>query len=152
MKVILREDVQGLGHSGDLVEVKEGYGRNFLLPRKLAVLANDKNINQLEHDKKVISTRQAKLKAAAGDVAAMLAKTQLKLSRKVGEQDKLFGSVTALDIAEALIAKGMKVDRRQIQLPEPIKTVGTFEVDVKLHHEVVGKVKVEIVGEPTAAQ
>ncbi|HEY3448777.1 MAG TPA: 50S ribosomal protein L9 [Myxococcales bacterium] len=150
MKVILREDVSGLGHSGDLVEVKEGYGRNYLLPRKLAVLANDKNINQLEHDKKVISTRQAKLKAAAGDVAAMLAKTQLKLARKVGDQDKLFGSVTALDIAEALIAKGMKIDRRQINLVEPIKTLGTFEVDVKLHHEVVGKVKVEIVPEATA--
>ncbi len=150
MKVILREDVQGLGHSGDLVEVREGYGRNYLLPRKLAVLANEKNLNQLEHDKKVIATRQAKLKAAAGDVAAMLAKTQLKLSRKVGEQEKLFGSVTALDIAEALVAKGMKVDRRQINLPEPIKTLGTFEVDVKLHHEVVGKVKVEIVPEAAA--
>ena len=150
MKVILREDVQGLGHSGDLVEVREGYGRNFLLPRKLAVLANEKNINQLEHDKKVISTRQAKLKAAAGDVAAMLAKTQVKLSRKVGEQEKLFGSVTALDIAEVLIARGMKIDRRQINLPEPIKTLGTFEVDVKLHQEVVGKVKVEIIAEASA--
>ena len=150
MKVILREDVQGLGHSGDLVEVREGYGRNFLLPRKLAVLANEKNINQLEHDKKVISTRQAKLKAAAGDVAAMLAKTQVKLSRKVGEQEKLFGSVTALDIAEVLIARGMKIDRRQINLPEPIKTLGTFEVDVKLHQEVVGKVKVEITAEASA--
>lgn len=148
MKVILREDVQGLGHSGDLVEVREGYGRNFLLPRKLAVLANDKNINQLEHDKKVIATRQAKLKAAAGDVAALLAKTQVKLARKVGDQEKLFGSVTALDIAEALIAKGLKVDRRQIQLAEPIKSIGNFEVEVKLHHEVVGKVKVEIVAEP----
>ncbi len=147
MKVILREDIQGLGKSGDLVEVKEGYGRNFLLPRKLAVLANDKNLNQLEHDKKVISTRQAKLKAAAGDVAAMLAKTQLKLSRKVGEQDKLFGSVTALDIADALIAKGMKVDRRQIVLAEPIKALGNFEVEIKLHHEVTGKVKVEVVAE-----
>ncbi len=147
MKVILREDIQGLGHSGDLVEVREGYGRNFLLPRKLAVLANDKNINQLEHDKKVIATRQAKLKAAAGDVAAMLGKTEVKISRKVGDQDKLFGSVTALDIAEVLVAKGLKVDRRQINLAEPIKTVGKFEVEVKLHQEVVGKVKVEIVAE-----
>ena len=147
MKVILREDIQGLGHSGDLVEVREGYGRNYLLPRNLAVLANEKNIHQLDHDKKVITTRQAKLKAAAGDVAALLAKTQVKISRKVGDQDKLFGSVTALDIAEALVAKGLKVDRRQIQLVEPIKTVGSFEVDVKLHHEVVGKVKVEVVGD-----
>ena len=147
MKVILREDVQGLGKSGDVVEVREGHGRNFLLPRKLAVLANEKNINQLDHDRKVITTRQAKLKAAAGDVAALLAKTDVKISRKVGDQDKLFGSVTALDIAEALIAKGLKVDRRQIQLVEPIKTVGTFEIDVKLHHDVVGKLKVQVVGE-----
>jgi large subunit ribosomal protein L9 len=147
MKVILREDVQGLGKSGDLVEVREGYGRNFLLPRKLAMLANDRNLRQTEHDKKVIETRQAKLKAAAGDVAALLAKTQVKLSRKVGDQDKLFGSVTVIDIVDALIAKGLKVDRRQVQLVEPIKTLGIFEVEVKLHHEVVGKVKVEIVGE-----
>jgi len=147
MKVILREDIQGLGKSGDLVEVREGHGRNYLLPRSLAVLANDKNLHQLEHDRKVISTRQAKLKAAAGDVAALLAKTDVKIKRKVGEQDKLFGSVTAHDIAEVLIAKGLKVDRRQIQLAEPIKSVGTFEVEVKLHHEVVGKVKVQVVGE-----
>jgi large subunit ribosomal protein L9 len=125
MKVILRESA-GLGHSGDLVEVREGYGRNYLLPRKLAVLANEKNLNQLEHDKKVIATRQAKLKAAAGDVAAMLAKTQLKLSRKVGEQEKLFGSVTALDIAEALVAKGMKDDRRRSTC-RIRSNLGTFE-------------------------
>jgi large subunit ribosomal protein L9 len=147
MKVILREDVHGLGQSGQVVEVREGYGRNFLLPRKLAVLANEKNIQQLEHDKRVITARQAKLKAAAGDIAAQLSKTDVKISRKVGEQDKLFGSVTALDIAEILIAKGLKIDRKQIHLPEPIKSVGTFEVDVKLHHEVVGKIKVEVVAE-----
>ena len=148
MKVILREDVQGLGKSGDLVEVREGYGRNYLLPRKLAVTANEKNLRQVEHDKKVIESRQAKLRAAAGDVAAQLAKTEVKLSRKVGEQDKLFGSVTALDIADALVAKGLKVDRRQIVLADPIKAVGTYEVDVKLHHDVVGKVKLEVVAEP----
>jgi len=150
MKLILREDVHGLGKSGELVEVREGYGRNFLLPRKLAVLANDKNLKQLDHDKRVIDTRQAKLKAAAGDVAALLNKTDVKISRKVGDQDKLFGSVTALDIAEALVVKGLKVDRRQIHLPEPIKALGKYEVDVKLHHEVVGKVKVEVVAEPAA--
>lgn len=147
MKVILREDIQGLGRSGDLVEVREGYGRNFLLPRKLAVPANQKNIRALEHDKKVISTRQAKLKAAAGDVASALAKTEVKISRKVGEQDKLFGSVTTLDIAEVLVAKGLKVDRRQIQLAEPIKSTGTFEVDVRLHQDVIGKLKVEVIPE-----
>ncbi len=147
MKVILREDIQGLGRSGEMVEVREGYGRNFLLPRKAAVLANERNLKQLEHDKRVISARQAKLKAAAGDVAAVLNKTDVKIARKVGEQDKLFGSVTALDIAEVLNAKGVKIDRRAIALAEPIRTVGTFEVDVKLHHDVVGKVKVEVVPE-----
>jgi large subunit ribosomal protein L9 len=147
MKVILREDIQGLGRSGEMVEVREGYGRNFLLPRKAAVLANERNVKQLEHDKRVIAARQAKLKAAAGDVAAVLNKTDVKIARKVGEQDKLFGSVTALDIAEVLNAKGVKIDRRAIALAEPIRTVGTFEVDVKLHHEVVGKVKVEVVPE-----
>lgn len=147
MKVILREDIQGLGRSGEMVEVREGYGRNFLLPRKAAVLANERNLKQLEHDKRVISARQAKLKAAAGDVAAVLNKTEVKIARKVGEQDKLFGSVTALDIAEALNAKGVKIDRRAIALAEPIRTVGTFEVDVKLHQEVVGKLKVEVVPE-----
>ncbi len=147
MKVILREDIQGLGRSGEMVEVREGYGRNFLLPRKAAVLANERNLKQLDHDKRVISARQAKLKAAAGDVAAVLHKTDVKIARKVGEQDKLFGSVTALDIAEALNAKGVKIDRRAIVLPDPIRTVGTFEVDVKLHHDVVGKVKVEVVPE-----
>jgi large subunit ribosomal protein L9 len=147
MKVILREDVHGLGRSGQVVEVREGYGRNFLLPRKLAVTANEQNLKQLDHDKRVIDNRQAKLKAAAGDVAAMLAKTELKIGRKVGEQEKLFGSVTALDIAEGLAAKGMKVDRRQIVLPEPIKAAGTYEVEVKLHHEVIGKLKLEVVAE-----
>jgi large subunit ribosomal protein L9 len=147
MKVILREDIQGLGRSGEMVEVREGYGRNFLLPRKAAVLANERNLKQLDHDKRVIAARQAKLKAAAGDVAAVLNKTDVKIARKVGEQDKLFGSVTALDIAEVLNAKGVKIDRRAIALAEPIRTVGTFEVDVKLHHEVIGKVKVEVVPE-----
>ncbi len=147
MKVILREDVHGLGRSGELVEVREGYGRNFLLPRKVAVLANEKNLRQLEHDKRVIGARQAKLKAAAGDVASQLSKVEIKIARKVGEQEKLFGSVTALDIAEALIAKGMKVDRRQIVLAEPIKALGNFEVEVKLHHEVTGKLKVAVVAE-----
>ena len=151
MKVILREDIQGLGKSGELVEVKEGYGRNFLLPRNMAMLANERNLKQLDHDKRVITARQAKLRAAAGDVAAVLNKTDVKIARKVGEQDKLFGSVTELDIAEALNAKGVKIDRRAIALVEPIRTVGSFEVEVKLHHEVVGKVKVEVVPEGVPA-
>jgi large subunit ribosomal protein L9 len=147
MKVILREDVHNLGKSGELVSVKDGFGRNFLLPRKMAVMANVQNVRQLEHEKGVIQARQAKLKAGAEDQAKKIGGVQIKLARKVGEQDKLFGSVTALDIAEALAAAGQKIDRRNIHLPEPIKALGTFDVDVRLHHDVHTKIKVEVVKE-----
>jgi large subunit ribosomal protein L9 len=147
MKLILREDVENLGKGGDLVDVKPGYGRNFLLPRGLAVVANTKNVRELDHQKTVASAKAAKLKASAEAVAKRLAETPVVLKRKVGEQDKLFGSVTAIDIAEALAARGLQLDRRAIDLSEPIKTVGDFEVPVKLHHEVVGKAKVKVVAE-----
>ena len=144
MKVILREDVDNLGKSGELVTVKDGYGRNFLLPRKLAVLASAQNIRQLEHEKSVATARDAKKKGAAEDQAKKVGAVAVTLKRKVGEQDKLFGSVTALDIAEALAAAGQKLDRRMIHLPEPLRTVGTHEVEIKLHRDVTAKVKVEI--------
>jgi large subunit ribosomal protein L9 len=147
MKLILREDVPSLGKSGELVEVRNGYGRNFLLPRKMAVLANEKNVRQLEHEKKVIAAKQAKLKAGATEIAKKLEGAQIKIARKVGEQNKLFGSVTTLDIADALAAQGIKIDRRAIHLAEPIKTTGSFDVEVRLHAEVPGKVKVEVVAE-----
>lgn len=148
MKVILREDVENLGRGGELVDVKPGYGRNFLLPRGLAVLANPKNVRELEHQKAVATAKAAKLKASAEAVAKRLAETPVTLKRKVGEQEKLYGSVTALDVVEALAARGLQIDRRQIDLPEPIKTVGDHDVSVKLHSEVVGKVKVTV--EPEA--
>ena len=147
MKLILREDVENLGKGGDLVDVKPGYGRNFLLPRGLAVTANTRNVRDLEHQKTVASAKTAKLKASAEAISRRLAETPVVLKRKVGEQDKLFGSVTAIDIAEALAARGLQLDRRAIDLAEPIKTVGEFEVPVKLHHEVVGKAKVKVVAE-----
>lgn len=147
MKVILREDVQNLGKSGEVVTVKDGFGRNFLLPRELAVLANEKNVRQLEHDRGVIAARQAKLKDSAQAEAGQLQSVQLKIARKVGEQDKLYGSVTALDIAEALAAQGKRIDRRSIHLPEPIKTIGSHEVEVRLHRDVSAKVRVEVVAE-----
>ena len=147
MKLILREDVENLGKGGDLVEVKPGYGRNYLLPRGLAVLANPKNVRELEHQKKVAEAKAAKAKASAEAVAKRLAETPVTLKRKVGEQDKLYGSVTALDIVEALGARGMQLDRRIIDLPEPIKSVGDHEVPVKLHRDVVGKVKVKVEAE-----
>ncbi|ABC79893.1 50S ribosomal protein L9 [Anaeromyxobacter dehalogenans] len=147
MKLILREDVENLGKGGDLVDVKPGYGRNYLLPRGLAVSANPKNVKELEHQKAVAAAKAAKLKASAQAVAKRLSETPVTLKRKVGEQDKLYGSVTALDVAEALAARGVQLDRRSIVLDEPIKTLGEFEVPVKLHSEVAGKVKVTVEAE-----
>ncbi len=147
MKLILREDVYNLGKGGELVEVKPGYGRNYLIPRGLAVLANPKNIREVEHQKAVAAAKAAKLKASAEAVAKRLADTPLSFARKVGEQDKLYGSVTAMDIAEALAGRGVQIDRRAIDLPEPLKTLGDFEVSVKLHSEVAGKVKVKVEAE-----
>jgi large subunit ribosomal protein L9 len=147
MKLILREDVENLGHGGEVVDVKPGYGRNFLLPRGLAVLANPKNVRELEHQKAIASAKAAKMKASAQAVAKRLNETPVTLKRKVGEQDKLYGSVTALDIAEALAARGLQIDRRSIDLAEPLKTIGDFEVPVKLHSEVVGKAKVKVEAE-----
>jgi large subunit ribosomal protein L9 len=147
VKLILREDVENLGKGGELVDVKPGYGRNFLLPRGLAVAANPKNVRELEHQKTVAQAKAAKLKASAEAVAKRLAETPVTLRRKVGEQQKLYGSVTALDLAEALAARGLQLDRRSIDLAEPLKTLGDFEVPVKLHSEVVGKVKVKIEAE-----
>jgi len=150
MKLILREDVENLGKGGELVEVRPGYGRNFLIPRGLAVLANAKNVRELDHQKKVAEAKAAKLKQSAEAVARRLAETPVTLTRKVGEQDKLYGSVTALDIVEALAARGLQIDRRSIDLAEPIKTVGDHEVPVKLHREVIGKAKVKVAAEVEA--
>lgn len=151
MKVILREDVYNLGKSGELVSVKEGYARNYLLPRNLAMLASTANVRQLEHEKQVIELRQQKLKGAAQEQAKKLEGVKITIKRKVGEQDKLFGSVTALDIAESLATAGHKVDRRLIHLPEPIKSVGAFTVELRLHREVTANLSVTVEGEASAA-
>jgi large subunit ribosomal protein L9 len=147
MKVILTKDLENLGRAGALVEVKPGYGRNYLLPRNLAVLATAKNIRQLEHQKAGILSRAAKDKQNMTAMAQKLSAIEVKLSRKVGEQNKLFGSVTSKDIHEQLVAQGYQVERKQIHLPEPLKEVGTHEVEVKLHAEVSAKVKVTIAPE-----
>jgi large subunit ribosomal protein L9 len=147
MKVILREDVYNLGSSGEVVTVKDGYARNYLFPRNLAMLASAANVRQLDHEKKVIAVRQDKLKGAAQEQAKKLENVSVTIKRKVGEQDKLFGSVTALDIAEALAAGGNKLDRRLIHLPEPIKAIGSFPVELRLHREVIVKVTVNVEGE-----
>jgi large subunit ribosomal protein L9 len=151
MKLILREDIDNLGRGGDLVDVKPGYGRNYLLPLGLASVANPKNVKEIEHQKAVAAAKAAKLKASAEAFAKRLAETPVALKRKVGEQEKLYGSVTAIDIVEALAQRGLTVDRRSIDLAEPIKTIGEFEVPVKLHHEVVGKAKVKVEPESDAS-
>ena len=147
MKIILREDIENLGKSGELVTVKDGYGRNYLLPRKLAVLASEQNVRQLQHEQAVQNARSAKLRAGAEEQAKKVGAVAVTLRRKVGEQDKLFGSVTALDIAEALAAAGQKVDRRHIHLPEPIKTLGKHTVELRLHRDVTAKINVEVAPE-----
>ena len=150
MKIILREDIYNLGKSGELVSVKEGYARNYLFPRNLAMMASSANVHQLEHEKKVIELRQQKLKGGAQDQAKKLEGVKVLIKRKVGDQNKLFGSVTALDIAEALSAAGHKLDRRLIHLPGPIRAVGAFPVEVRLHREVTAQLTVNVEGEAQA--
>jgi large subunit ribosomal protein L9 len=144
MKVILREDVYNLGKSGEVVSVKDGYARNFLFPRSLGMLASASNMHQLAHERKVIELAQAKLKGTAMEQAKKIEGVSVKIARKVGEQDKLYGSVTALDLAEGLAAAGVKIDRRHIHLPEPIRSVGQFQVEVRLHRDVVAKITVNV--------
>jgi len=144
MKVILTKDLENLGRAGALVEVKPGYGRNYLLPRKLAMAATEKNIRQLEHHKSGILARAAKEKQNMTAMANKLNAIEVKFTRKVGEQNKLFGSVTSKDVHEQLAAQGYQLDRKQVHLPEPLKEVGTHEVEVKLHAEVTARVRVTI--------
>ncbi len=146
MQVILREDVHNLGKSGELVTVKSGYGRNYLLPQGLAAVATAGNIKQIEHEKKLIAARNAKTLKDAQSIADKLSAIEVQIERQVGEAEKLFGSVTTRDIAELLAAKGVTLDHRKIVMGgEPIKTIGYHTVDVKLGHNVTAKVKVVVV-------
>jgi len=144
INVILQQDLSNLGKTGEVVRVRPGYARNYLLPKQLAAPATSKNINRLEHDKRVAATRAAKSKAAATELAAKIEATPVVLARKAGEGDKLFGSVTSAEIATALKEKGVEVDRRKIELPEPIKALGNFAFPVKLGFDVTATVKVEV--------
>ena len=145
MQVILREDVLNLGKSGELVNVKPGYGRNYLIPQGKAMLATKKNVAQLEHEKKIISAKNAKLLKDAQSIADRLGQIEITVERKVGGDDKLFGSVTTRDIEEALAVKGVKVDKKHVHLAEPIKSLGIYTVEIKLSPEVTGKVKLWVV-------
>jgi large subunit ribosomal protein L9 len=151
MEVILKEDVPKLGSRGDVVRVAEGYGRNFLLPRKLALLVTDGNKKQIERERARFDAREAEEKGMAGTVAERIAGVALDIARRVGETEVLYGSVTSADIAEGLHAKGFDIDRRKIQLPEPIKKLGEYDVPIRLHREVTTTVKVRVVPEARLA-
>jgi len=147
MKVILTKDLENVGKAGALVDVKPGFGRNYLLPRQLAMPATAKNVRQLEHEKSGILSRAARQRSSMDAMAKKISAILLKFGRKVGEQDKLFGSVTSKDIHDRLVEQGYEIDRKQIHLPEPLKTIGDHEVEVKLHPEVTAKLKVAIAAE-----
>ncbi len=144
MQIILQEDVEKLGTRGQVVEVAEGYARNFLLPRKLALEASAGNLKRLEKMRAVFAKKEAIERADAEKLAELLANVTLEFKRRAGDNDQLFGSVTSADISEALSAQGYNVDKRKIALPEPIKVVGEFEVPVKLHREVGANLKVVV--------
>jgi len=144
MQIILQEDVDKLGNRGEVVEVAEGYARNYLLPRKLAMEATTGNLNRLERMRTTFAKREATERGDAERVADSLKDVAITLTRKAGESEQLFGSVNAADIAEALAAQGVTIDRRKIQLNEPIKQLGDFQVPVKLHRDIVTNLNVKV--------
>ena len=147
MQVILREDIEKLGKIGDLVKVKDGYGRNYLLPMKKAIAATPKNLKAMEHARKMVSDRLRKLKKEAAADAYNIKALSLTIKAKTGEEGKLFGSVTSMDIAEAAKAQGVVIDKRKIVLDEPIKRLGEFTITVKLPADVTAELKVTVVAE-----
>jgi large subunit ribosomal protein L9 len=150
MKIILKEDVSNLGDMGSVVTVADGYARNYLLPKNLAVAANPKNIKVLDHERRIIAERIKKLKVTAQDTAAKLSAVSLEIQAKAGEEGKLFGSVTTKDIHEALAARGVSIDKRRIILEHPIKRTGEHEVKIRVHPEVTAAVKINVTAEHKA--
>ncbi len=144
MQIILQEDIEKLGHRGDVVTVKPGYARNFLLPRKLAIEASAGNMKALERIRTALSKKTATELDAAHKQAELLNGVSMKFRRKTGENDQMFGSVTTADIAEALAAQNFKIDKRQVQLPEPIKALGEYTVTIKVFRDVTAAVNVHV--------
>lgn len=147
MKVILREDIENLGRAGDIVKVADGYGRNYLIPKRLAVQADVRNVRALEHDRRVIEARAKKTRKSAEELGAKLSTLSLVIPAKAGEEGKLFGAVTSRDIAEALDSAGVTVDRKLVLLPEPIKQVGEYKVKVKAGTDIAPEISVSVVAE-----
>jgi large subunit ribosomal protein L9 len=148
MKVILREDVEKLGKAGDVVRVADGYGRNFLIPRRLAVAADVRNLKALEHDRRTIEARAKKEKKAAETLSAKLAAVSVSIAAKAGEEGKLFGAITSRDVALALEKAGVTVDRKDILLSDPIKQLGDYKVRVKAGGGATPEISVSVVAEP----
>jgi len=144
MKIILKEDVENLGVIGTIVDVAKGYGRNYLIPRDLAVEANSKNIKYFEHQKKSILAKAKKVRMDADAVAERISAIALSFDMQAGEEDKLFGSVTTKDIAEAITKQGVEIDKKKIVLDEPIKRLGTHDVSIKVYEGVTATLKVEV--------
>ncbi|HHW97486.1 MAG: 50S ribosomal protein L9 [Myxococcota bacterium] len=145
MKIILTQDVEGVGKAGQILEVADGYGRNYLIPKGMAMAATSRSIAQVEHRKRIVADRIAKELKTAEAIKAKLESLSCKVAREAGEEDKLFGSVSARDIADALADEGVQIDHRQIQLKTPIRALGSYDVLVKLATDVVANVKVWVV-------
>jgi len=151
MEVILREHVENLGRRGDVVKVADGYARNFLLPRKLALPANDANKKVVERQRKIADAKETAEKNEAEAYAARLTAADVVITRRVGENDTLYGSVTSADIAEDLKAKGFDVEKRKIHLDEPLKQLGEFTVPVRLHRDVTAQLRVRVAAQEVPA-
>jgi large subunit ribosomal protein L9 len=147
MRIILRQDMDSLGLEGDIVDVANGYARNYLIPKGIALVVNKQNIKLLETQRKKIEVKRLKAKEQAEKIKEKIAEMVVTISQKAGEEDKLYGSVTTMDIASRLEKQGIAIDRRKIALSKPIKTLGEFEVPVKLYPEVTGSIKVVVTPE-----
>ncbi|MBC8283695.1 MAG: 50S ribosomal protein L9 [Nitrospinae bacterium] len=149
MKLLLKEDVDGLGFCGEEVEVKDGYGRNFLIPKGKALLATPNNLKAFNHQKRIVQSKVKKVTGIAQGVADEISNAPIQIKKKMGEGGKMFGAVTAQEISDLLKAKGIDVDRRKIQIQEPIKKAGEYSIPVKLHPEVAAEIKLTVEGEKT---
>jgi large subunit ribosomal protein L9 len=147
MKIILKEDIKKLGKMGQIVDVADGYARNYLVPKGIAVEASTKNIRSLEHEKKIIQEKARKHKDSAQDLASRISAMTLTIKAKAGEEEKLFGSVTTMDIAEALLTRGVEIEKKKIVLEEPIKRLGSYSVQIKLHPDVSVPLTIEVIQE-----
>ncbi len=147
MKLLLKEDVDGLGYCGDEVEVKDGYGRNFLIPKGKALLATPNNLKAFNHQKRIVQSKVKKVTGIAQGVADEISKAAIQIKKKMGDGGKMFGAVTAQEISDLLKAKGIDIDRRKIQIQDPIKKAGEYSIPVKLHPEVTAQIKLTVEGE-----